>query len=194
MRAMSFKGLVLLFALAVPLASAQPEGSSDRQVAAVADNIEWVSGLTDGLGSLAPPPRVVPLAPLAPRHAKGRPTKGKAPAATAAAVPVAAAAPAFVGRHLKLKKSTAFGIFDLTVDETSARSFDLNIASAEPAENIQVKDQNTKAIYVDKPLDDEKYFAVHVTAPLSSTIAVSVSVLQNGDINKAFFSLLGDDK
>jgi hypothetical protein len=154
-------------------------GPSPGQSAAVEDNVAWVKGVIDGLAQMADP--LQPLTQSKPKR------YSLAPAA--AAMPMNLA-PVFVGRHFKLKKATAFGIFDVQVDETSPKSFTLMIASAEAAENVEVKDARSKAVYVDKPLDDEKAFSFQVAAPLSADIGIAVSIVQDDSINKAFFPLL----
>jgi len=76
------------------------------------------------------------------------------------------------------------------VDETGPKSFTLMIASAEPAENVQIKDIRSKTVFVDRALDDEKVFTFQVAAPLNGDVGVAVSIVQDDSINKAFFPLL----
>jgi len=190
MRAMNSRCAAVLFFFfaGADLFGAGASTPSARE-AAVNDSFDWASGLIDGLGWLAPQPQV----PLPARVAGAKPivkaAKQRRPVRSA---PVPAPAP--VLRELSLKKSTVFGIFDCHVSETGMESFRLVVGSEYPAENIVVKDSVSQRVYVDHPLDDERQFVVEVPAHLGGSIAVAVSVVQDSEINKAYFPLLGDEK
>jgi len=165
-------------------------GPSQRQIAAVQDSFDWADGVITALGELAPPfvpqPETQAWGHTRARRG-GKRSRHPKPAVQASAAPI------FAGRRMLLHQSTVFGIFDLTVNETSPNSFSMIVGSAEPAENIQVRDRVSKAILVDQALDDERVFVVQVGQALSPRIVVSVSVVQDGEINKAYFPLLGGD-
>jgi hypothetical protein len=165
-------------------------GPSQSQIAAVQDSFDWADGVITALGELAPPfgppPETQAWVHERIRRNGVRSRRPRPPFRDLVA-------PIFAGRHLLLHESTVFGIFDLTVNETSPNSFSMIVGSAEPAENIQVRDRISKAILVDQALDDEKVFMVKVGQALSPRIVISVSVVQDGEINKAYFPLLGSD-
>ena len=159
---------------------------ADRQVSAVNDTFDWVDGIVSGLADLAPAFSMREADPLGRRRAK-RKAVSSPPQVT-----IAKETSMFSGRHLSLRKNTVFGIFDITVNETSPASFTMIVGSAEPAENVQVRDSGTGSILVDEPLDDEKVFTLSIGRALTPKIVVSVSVVQDGNINKAYFPLLGE--
>jgi len=158
-----------------------------ERIESVLDSFDWADGIITALGDLAPdlgPPSPLPSKLNRPRR------KQHAILRHANALRVSHL---FEGRHLRLHKNTVFGIFDVTVDEIGPGFFSLQIGSTEPAENIQIRDRVSKVILVDQPLDDENLFVVRVHRKLTPKIVVSVSVLQDGEINKAYFPLLGGD-
>ncbi|MGH7441615.1 MAG: hypothetical protein ACREKE_02960 [bacterium] len=157
---------------------------TQEQLDAVRDSFDWADGIISALADLAPPFGVSePRLPSSERHRRRKlhfPVR----------IPVMRRVPIFVGRRLLLHRSTVFGIFDLTVTETGPRSFNLIVGSTEPAEDVQVQDRLNQEILVDQPLDDERVFRVRVPAPLSPRIAISVSLNQDGEIDRAYFPLL----
>ncbi len=169
----------VLFTVAPGSLRATDRADVDRETA-VDDSFQWAEGIIEALGALAPPlPPIPPPAVWAPRRAKPR----------RARIRVRRGPPPFVVRHFMLHRSTVFGIFDLTVDETSPESFDLVVGSDEPAEEVQIQDRYTHAIVLERPLDDERVFRVHVPGAFSRRLAVCVSLSQAGEIDKAYFPL-----
>jgi len=165
---------------------------ADTQQAAVADSFDWADGIIDGLATLEPALVIQATATPEPKEV---PSRRRHRHHDAAPVPTPRpAAVVFAGRRFTLQKNTVFGVFSVTVVETSPTSFDLAIVSDDPAENIEVKDSVTDKVCATRPLDDETSFTIHVPEHLSPAIAVSVSVVQDGDINKAYFPLLGSDR
>lgn len=157
---------------------------SRQQIAAVEDSFDWADGIITALGEMAPTlvqPQAAPLEHARPRQRRYILSR-RGTTLHMEKFPE--------GRRLFLHKSTVFGIFDVTVDEIRPGFFSLLIRSTEPAENIQIKDQVSRAVLVDRPLNDEKVFIVQVHQKLSPKIVVSVSVLQDGEINEAYFPLL----
>lgn len=191
MRAMSFRGFFVVALLSLVAMTRAGTAFAETQQAAVDDSFDWAGGIIDGLANLEASPIVEPLPTPQPQdtpHRKKHRSHRASPAP-----PPKAVVPGFVGRRLTLQKNTVFGVFAVTVIETGPNGFDLVIVSDDPAENVEVKDSVANTVYVDRPLDDETTFRTHVPAHLSPAIAVSVSVVQDGDINKAYFPLLGSD-
>lgn len=155
---------------------------------AVQDNYEWVDGIVTALGDLAPPLMFAP-----PIEERKRVRTAKRREGHPGPLGLFNASRTFIGRHLLLHKSTVFGIFDLTINETSPSSFTMIVGSAEPAENIQVRDRMSKVVLLDQPLDDERVFMVRIPEALNPQVVASVSVVQDGNINKAYFPLIGDE-
>lgn len=158
-----------------------------KRIESVQDGFDWADGIITALGGLAPVLVLPSETPLKLNSSRQRRLAFSRHANSFHVTHL------FEGLHLCLHKSTVFGIFDVTVDEVGPEIFCLHIGSTQPAENIQIRDQESRAILVDQPLDDERLFAVKVHRKLSPRIVVSVSVLQDGEINKAYFQLLGGD-
>jgi len=191
MRAMNSNQIILGVILGLIVQAPARATFADTQQAAVADSYDWADGIIDGLANLEPAPIVVATATPEPEEQPSRRRHrhhDAVPAPTPRPTMVV-----FAGRRFTLKKNTVFGVFSVTIVETSPTSFDLSIVSDEPAENIEVKDSVTDKVCATRPLDDETSFTIHVPEHLSPAIAVSVSILQDGDINKAYFPLLGSD-
>jgi hypothetical protein len=156
-----------------------------ERIASVQDSFDWADGIITSLGQMAPELVPTPETPM----------KIHKPSLQQLVSQMRSnlrhRRHLFKGRHLCLQKSTVFGIFDVTIDEIGPELFSLHVGSTEPAENIQIRDRVSKSILVDQPLDDERLFVVQVHRKLSPKIAVSISVLQDGEINKAYFPLFG---
>lgn len=192
MRAMSFRGFMVVALLSLVATTMAGSAFAESQQSAVDDSFDWASGIMDGLANLEAAPVAEPLPTPKPEDTPPRRKKHHSHRDSPAPMPKATV-PGFVGRRLTLQKNTVFGVFAVTVIETGPNAFDLIIVSDDPAENVEVKDSVANTVYVNRPLDDETTFKTHVPAHLSPAIAVSVSVVQDGDINKAYFPLLGSD-
>jgi hypothetical protein len=192
MRAMNSNQIILGTVLGLILLAPAQGVFADTKQAAVADSFDWAGGIIDGLATLEPEPVIQATVTPEPEQVPSR--RGHRHHDAAPVPTPRPAAVVFAGRRFTLQKNTVFGVFSVTVVETSPTSFDLAIVSDDPAENIEVKDSVTDKVCATRPLDDETSFTIHVPEHLSPAIAVSVSVIQDGDINKAYFPLLGSDR
>lgn len=166
--------------------AADSTATASERLTSVNDSFDWAEGIITSLGALAPAIVSRPL--YKETHSPHKALRIRKRLHRVAPVK------AFMTRHFYLQRSTAFGMFNLTVDETEPGAFDLVIGSDAPAENVEVEDRVSHEILVDRPLDDERVFRLHVPEAVSRRIAVRVSLSQADEIDQAYFPLLGSKK